>query len=114
MKWVSTNPSLGAGKSSLAIGAPPAHPLIAPAGGRRPEPTRTGRDWLAGVGGAHRVDRDANQHALLVPHGAAVGIPVGMLPTDAPVVVDQPGPSPPAAKRSAPSPRSASSGRRSH
>jgi hypothetical protein len=35
MKWVSTNPSLGAGKSSLAIGSPPAHPLIAPAGGRR-------------------------------------------------------------------------------
>jgi hypothetical protein len=35
MKWVSTNPSLGAGKSSLDIGAPP-HPLIAAAGRRLP------------------------------------------------------------------------------
>src|SRR5215216_4432403 len=61
MKWVSTNPSLGAGKSSLSIGAPP-HPLIAAAGRRLPEPTRTGRDWLAGVGRARRVDRDAHQH----------------------------------------------------
>src|SRR5918993_2353702 len=45
---------------------------------------------LAGVGGAHRVDGDANQHAALLLHGAAILVPVGMLPTDAPVVVDQP------------------------
>jgi hypothetical protein len=42
MKWVTTNPSLGAGKSSPAIGAPPAHRLIAPAGATT---CRADDDW---------------------------------------------------------------------
>src|SRR6266508_1528413 len=44
----------------------------------------------AGAGGTYLVDRDANQHPLLLLHGAAVLVPVGMLPADAAVVVDQP------------------------
>src|SRR5215208_5747672 len=52
--------------------------------------TTRGQDRLAGPGGTHLVDRDPNQHAPLLLHGAAVLVPVGMLPADATVVVDQP------------------------
>src|SRR5829696_3512552 len=87
MKWVTTNPSLGAGKSSPAIGAPP-HRLIAPAGGHRRSRRRgLGRYWLASVGRAHRVDRDADQNELLVLHGAAIVILVVIFFSYAQVVV---------------------------
>jgi hypothetical protein len=62
-------------------GTAPAPPML-----RRLSPRRQ----LAEAGGTHRVDRDAHQHAALVLHGAAVLVPVGMLPADAAVVVDQP------------------------
>src|SRR5215207_8306867 len=81
-------------------------------GGRSRRTPRLHRTRLAGAGGTHLVDGDADQHAPLLFHGAPVLVPVGMLTADTAVVVHQP-PSRSAARPPAPTPRPGSSGRKS-
>src|SRR5918995_3205535 len=55
-----------------------------PCGARSFTLARAGETFgLAGVGGTGGVDRDPNEHAPLLLHGAPVVVPVGVLPTDA-------------------------------